>query len=92
MKIKQEHFDKLKREIESTLKKHNGSGELVDCYEKGNFARANKVKDLQKRFCFDVLYGAGLARWASDNLSAYMDDSHIYTALKRICPVVVRKY
>ena len=92
MKIKQEHFDKLKREIESTLEKHNGSGELVADYEKGNFARANKVKDLQKRFCFDVLYGAGLARWASDNLSAYMDDSHIYTALKRICPVVTRRF
>ena len=89
MKITQDHFDFLKSEIEKTLAKYP---DLVEEYESGDFPRSDKVQDLQKRFCFDVLYGSGLSRWVSDNLSSYLTDDHIFTALKKICPVVVRKY
>jgi len=89
MKIKQEHFEHLKNEIESVLEKYPG---LVQEYETGNFPRSETVKDLQQRFCFDLVYGAGLNRWISENLYPYMSDDHLFTALKRITPTVARKY
>ena len=92
MKITQEHFDYLKSEIDVVLTKYNDKGQLVAAYESGDFARSDKVADLQKRFCFDVLFGAGLSSWVSDNLSSYLNNDHIFTALKKICPVVVKKY
>jgi hypothetical protein len=89
MKIKPEHFEHLKTEIEAILSKYD---RVVDEYEKGQFPRSEKVKDLQKRFCFDVLYGAGLSKWVCDNLYPYMNDDHLYTALKAICPKLERKF
>ncbi len=89
MKIKPEHFEHLKTEIEAILSKYD---RVVDEYERGQFPRSEKVKDLQRRFCFDVLFGAGLSRWVSDNLYPYMNDDHLYTALKAICPKLERKF
>ena len=88
MKMKQEHYQHLESEINKVLELHNKHGELVDCYESGNFHKADRVQDLQKRFCFDVLYGCSLSRWICDELYPYLDDEHIYTALKRLCPTV----
>jgi len=88
MKMKQEHFDYIEKEINIILEKYNDEGQLVERYRSGNFPRAKAVKDLQKRFCFDLYYGAGLARWSCDNLCTYLNDEHIYTALKKICPVI----
>ena len=89
MKIKPEHFQHLKTEINVILSKYD---RLVEEYETGQFPRSEKVKDLQRRFCFDVLFGAGLSRWVSDNLYPYMNDDHLYTALKAICPKLERKF
>lgn len=86
MKIKQEHFDYMKKEIDIVLEKYNDKGQLVEEYRSGNFPRADKVKDLQKRFCFDLFFGAGLVSWSCNNLCPYLNDDHIYTALKKICP------
>lgn len=92
MKITSAHFDQLKQHIEAVLAMHNPRGELVAAYERGEFARADKVQDIQKRFCFDVLFAAGINRWVCDELYPYLNDGHIYTALKSICPTVVRKF
>lgn len=92
MKMKAEHFDKLKRDIDGTLAIHNPEGELVACYESGDFHNADKVKELQQRFCFDLLYGAGLNKWVCDELYPYLNDEHIYTALKKVCPQITRRY
>ena len=89
MKIKQEHFEYLKNEIESALEKYPN---LVQEYETGNFPRSESTKNLQQRFCFDLAYGAGLDRCISENLYPYMNDDHLFTALKRIAPTVARKY
>ena len=89
MKIRQEHLSTLKTNIDEILAKYPS---LVDEYEHGKFPRSDKVKDLQKRFCFDVLYGAGLTAWVCEELYAYLDDSHLYTALKTVCPAVTKKY
>ena len=89
MKIKAEHLQHLKTEIEPILLKYD---RLIEEYETGQFSRSEKVQDLQKRFCFDLLQGAGLSRWVSDNLYPYMNDSHLYTALKAVCPTIEKRF
>lgn len=91
MKIKPEHLQYMKAEIDATLATH-GADALVTAYSNGEFHNADKVKDLQKRFCFDLLYGAGLASWVCDNVYSYANDDHLFTALKAICPKVERLY
>ena len=92
MKIKKEHFDKLQSSINEILSKYNDQGQLVAEYESGSFPRSEKTKDLQRRFCFDLLYGAGLNKFVCENLYSYMNDDHLYTALKSIVPTIQRKY
>lgn len=88
MKIKQEHFDHLKAEIETVLFKYNQDNKLVEEYQRGDYPRAESTKNVQRRFCFDVMYGAGLNKFVCDSLYPYLNDDHIYTALKAICPKV----
>jgi len=92
MKIKKEHFDHLQTSINQVLDKYNDQGQLVAEYEQGLFPRSEKTKDLQRRFCFDLLYGAGLTKFVCDELYSYLNDDHIYTALKTIVPSVSRNY
>jgi len=89
MKIKSEHLKHLKEAIDSTLAKYPN---LVEEYEQGRFPRSDKVTDLQRRFCFDLSYGSGLNKFICEELYTYMDDSHLYTALKKVCPVVTKRY
>ncbi len=91
MKMKEEHFKYLRKEISKVFETYD-LHKLAQEYEQGQFARSEKTKDLQQRFCFDVLFGAGLNKFVCDNLYSYLDDSHIFTALKAICPTVVKKY
>ena len=49
MKIKAEHLEHLRTEINKTLVKYPN---VVEEYEQGLFPRSDKVKDLQRRFCF----------------------------------------
>ena len=92
MKIKKEHFDHLQTSINQVLDQYNDQGQLVAEYEQGLFPRSEKTKDLQRRFCFDLLYGAGLTKFVCDELYSYLNDDHIYTALKTIVPSVSRNY
>lgn len=91
MKIRAEHFAHIKDAIGKTIAKR-GEKLIVDAYEAGNFPRSESVKDLQRRLCFDLLSGSGLTSWARDNLYSYLNDEHIYTALKAICPKVTKNY
>ncbi len=92
MKIKKEHFDHLQTSINQVLAQYNNKGQLVAEYEQGLFPRSEKTKDLQKRFCFDLLYGAGLNKFVCKELYPYLNDDHIYTALKAITPKITRKF
>ena len=91
MKITKENFATLKKSIEQLLTNYPN---VVEQYETGGFVRAEKVKDLQKRFCFDLLHCAGLKEWTRDTLYGEnnLSNEHIYTALKRICPTVIKRY
>jgi hypothetical protein len=93
MKISKEHFEYMRSEIDKHIQTCGGWPVTVETYETGNFPRSDKVKDLQVRFCWDCLYlTPGLNKWVCDNLPKDVNDSHITTALKAICPVVIRKY
>ena len=89
MKIKPLHLERLRKAIEWVLENFPN---IVEDYEQGRFTRADKVKELQKRFCFDLLYAAGVNHWVVDELYPYMGDTHLYTALKAVSPKVIRKY
>ena len=89
MKIKPEHFEHIKTEINALLAKQP---ERIVSYELGRFPRADRVKDLQIRFNWDLLLAAGLNPWVCKELYTYANDHHINTALKAICPTVERKY
>ena len=95
MKIKQSDLILLKQFINNVL---INNPDIVHEYEQGNFPRSEKVKDLQKRFCFDLLslsrikIGDGVGIHGDIDLYAYMHDEHIYTALKAVCPQVTREY
>jgi len=89
MKITKKHLEYMKSKIDPVLKKYPT---VVKDYESGQFPRSDKVKDLQKRFCFDLAFAANLNKFFCDVIYEYANSDHIYTALKSICPVVVRKY
>ena len=95
MKMTKQHLNILKQGIDEILTRYNKET-LIVLYETGQFARADKVKDLQKRFCFDLYFATGLRigdgiGTDGDIIGDYSDD-HIYTALKSICPKVTRRY
>ena len=90
MKIKPEHLERMRVAVQKVLDINLGA---VERYERGNFPRADMVKDLQKRFCFDLMWAVrAFDKELLNDMYAYMDDGHIYTALKKICPKVERKY
>lgn len=90
MKCKQEHYQAIKETLDEFLSRVDIDTKIT-LYETGSFPRADKVKDLQKRFCFDVLYQVSLP-FEFNELYKYMTDDHIYTVLKKLLPKVTRRY
>ena len=82
----------MKAVIEAFAAPAGGVSVYAAAYERGDFPRAARVKDLQTRFCFDMLSAAGLTPWVCGTLYGYADDTHILTALESILPAVTRKY
>jgi hypothetical protein len=91
MKIKQEDYQKLENIINTEAERCGGMDHIKSLYEHGQFPRADRVKDLQKRFVWDMLFSAKRYNFINE-LYEYMNDSHIETALRKICPKVERKY
>jgi len=78
MKIKPEHYKKLKDAIDAFVSKHKDDDEFIEFYK-------NKS---QVRYRWDMLSYCGLSIGYSHNnddlpLYDYLDDSHIDTALKK---------
>ena len=89
MKFTREHLNILKTGVDKVLEAHPNA---VVMYSKGEFPRADKAKDLQKRFCFDLFYASGVKigdgiGTHGEIIGEYTDD-HLYTALKAVCPTV----
>jgi len=82
MKIKPEHLAKLKALIEPL-----DTQERRTQYLKGAFYNADKVRDLNKRYRWDLFWDSTVGekhQTFRDNLWFYMIDDHIDTALKSI--------
>ena len=93
MKMKDKHYNHLRIQIQLMLTYALRNGlDYIDKYQTGNFAKADRVQDLQQRFCFDMLHRAELMPYVCEELYPYLNDENIYTALKRILPTIERKY
>jgi hypothetical protein len=91
MKIDNQTLEMMKKEIDARVEYGGGWAAYIETYEKGKFHCADIVRDLQKRFCWDVYYATpGLN--AKICMLPGVNDAHILTALKTICPKVERKY
>ena len=93
MKFTSEHLAILRAGVDKVLA---NNPHAAQAYEEGRFARSEKVKDLQRRFCFDVFYASAVkigdgVGTSGDIIGNYTND-HLYTALKTLCPKVERKY
>ena len=89
LKITKYHFHVLHDAIHGLLADRP---DLVGLYESGQFRNSNKVKDLNKRFRWDMLQCSVGSSWVCSNLYGYMNDSHVDSALKKIVPTIERKY
>lgn len=61
-----------------------------DAYRSGAFHRADRTKDVNLRYRFDLLHAAVPASWVCDELYGRLDmsDNHIDTALRSIVPAL----
>lgn len=79
MKIKPEHLQYMRDRIQAVIDK-NGLDYLQKYYD--NLANDSRVKDVDTRFRWDLLYAAGLSDFLVNTLYQYANDSHVDTALK----------
>ena len=85
MKIKPEHFEHMQSAIEEVLA---AEPSLPERYRAGDFPGAERTRDVNVRFRWDMVRFAGLTKWICDTLYPYANDDHIDTALRRIVPKV----
>ena len=89
MKMTKAHFDTLQVLIAGLLEQHP---DTPIHYSNGNFPRADKTKDLNKRYRWDLFYHATrFERGYRDELT-YLQDSHIDTALRNIVTPIERNF
>ena len=87
MKIHPEHLETLRAAIVPL-----DTQERRDRYLRGEFSNANRCKDLNARYRWDLLYatrlkiGDGVGIKGDLDLYEYLNDTHIDTALKSIVP------
>lgn len=80
MKIKPEHFATMQQKIEAFVAANR---DKVLAHREG-LKTDERVKDLDKRFRWDLSRAAVGARWICDEVYSYANDDHIDTALRRI--------
>lgn len=94
VKMTPEHQTRLAALVTLVFEKAPGAAEQ---YERGDFPRADAVKDLQARFAWDVYAAAMRCACAidpdlQDDMYRYLNDAHIATVLKHLVPTVTRRY
>ena len=78
MKIKPAHYQFLKSSIQKIDKE-----KALKHYE--SLKSDSRIKTIKLRFAVDLMYAANLNRFICDTLYAYLEDTHINTALQKIC-------
>lgn len=81
MKIKPEHYEYMRAAIAS-LVEVKGEPVLREHYEL--LKTDDRVRDVGKRFRWDLQYAAKISAWVCDNIYPYAEDDHIDTAMRRI--------
>ena len=81
MKVTKEHYSFIKTEIQRLID-NKGLQAVKD--HKEFLKTDDRVKDLNKRFRWDLFNAACLVPYTCDVLYPYVNDDHIDTALKRI--------
>lgn len=77
MKMSTEHYSHIKQAILSLPSDKAAA-------HKEALKSDPRVKDLDMRFRWDLLYAAKLSGYICDNCYSYLNDTHIDTALKSI--------
>lgn len=90
MKITDEHLAALRAAIVPC-----DTPERREAYLRGDFHNADRVKDLDMRYRWDLLYASGLkigdgVGMEGLPLYGYLNDDHIDTALRSIVPVLAK--
>ena len=79
MKIKPEHLAHLQAAItplDTAERRHH--------YLEGRFPNADKVRELNKRYRWDLMHSAGLTDWLCKTVYQYAHDDHVDSALRSI--------
>jgi len=88
MKMTEKHYREIKQAINILLEAHP---ELPESYIAGDFYRSELVKDIDKRYRWDLLNFSNIsAKYICDNLYSYLNDIHIDTALKSIVKPLIK--
>ena len=77
MKIQPEHYAHMRAAIA------NLDADAVRAH-RAALADDPRVRDLAKRFRWDLSYAARLTPWICDTVYPYANDTHVDTALRRI--------
>lgn len=85
MKIHTKHYDRLAAAVGEL-----DTESVRDAYRRRDIPNGDRVQDIDKRYQWD-LYSAAVRRigWDfQDELYAYLNDTHIATALRSIVPAL----
>jgi len=80
MKVKSNHYEKMKKDISQVLVHNKTTVEKELKYYIDN----NLGKDKEKRLRWDLLYLAGLSNFIVREVYTYAYDQHVDTALRNI--------
>ena len=83
MKIKPEHYEHIKKEIQLHIPNDAWNTHRRTLIEAQN-NKTQTIKNLEVRLIFDCYNACGLTRYACDVLYDYLNDDHIQTALLKI--------
>ena len=83
MRFTSEHMDALRVALAPF-----DTAERRDAYRQGRFPRADAVRDIDKRYRWDVYYAAGSWRILDSlcDVGGDYTDAHLDTALRRVVP------
>lgn len=87
MKIKPDHYSEIKTQMQDRLDILKGYALTY----KNQLKDDTRVKDIEKRFRWDLFQGSVSLSFIVDELYKYLNDTHIDSALKKIMSELVFK-
>jgi hypothetical protein len=92
MKINKEHMTLIKSTFDKLIS-YIPLDTMILAYETGDFTRSDAVKDLNKRFIWDIVWALkGYDKEAMSIIFDTYNGNHIETAIKSLVPKLQRNY